>query len=337
MNMVLTKPATIGTTQIWGARIEPDGSDTWDRYELGPFIAGGGMGVVHELLPRFKQPIVAKLFNDAMIARIKGDPKIAMRLAALVRHRAIIAESLSFATWPRRILFNKHKPRDTTDIADSIIGFTMLKLDRTFSLHELEMAEDRRLRMTPSDTAHIAITIADQLSRMHAHPWGFVFGDLSPNNIHVTPDFKKVFFIDTDSFQFNFEAAKYTFTLGGITEGYTSPGAEQQLKATGRVSATHDDFVLAIHIFMLLMMDRRVPRHPFQSLQTPLNALIERRAFPFDNPQSYPVPAVCLDAYRSFPPSLRQAFTRTFTTPTPVTAREWTKLLSDYRRSLRPS
>lgn len=335
MTALAAKHSAPPFTTVWGARLEAD-KETWDRYTLGQQIAKGGMGAVYEIFPEYRPALVAKLFGDKMIARMKGDPKIARRLAALVKHRAEINKGLDFATWPRRMLFSKERPKGTTEIANTIIGFTMPRLERTISLQELLFAPDRKLRLTSHDTIFIAITIADQLNKLHSHDWGFVFGDLSPNNVHVATDFKKVTFIDTDSFQFNFQAEQYTFNLQGLTDGYKSPGVDDQLRMTGRVTPAHDDFVLAILIFMLLMMDKGVPRHPFQSMQTPLNSLIAKRAFPFDNPHTYPLPQNCKDAYAKFTPQLRAAFTRTFTTPRTVTAAEWTQILHEYRRCLRP-
>jgi DNA-binding helix-hairpin-helix protein with protein kinase domain len=336
MNVAVSaKHLAASKSTVWGVRLEPNGHETWDRYELGKLIASGGMGAVHELFPEFRPPLVAKLFGDGMLTRMKGDPKIAMRLAALVRNRSLIANELAFATWPRRMLFWKERPRGKDEITDTIIGFTMPRLDGTISLHELLMAEDRRLRLTPDHTAFIAISLADQLNRLHRHKWGFVFGDLSPNNVHVSTDFKAVTFIDTDSFQFEYQASKYSFTLEALTKGYKSPGADAQLKKAGRLTAAHDDFVLAILIFELLMMNRNRPRHPFQTMKTPLDTMISKRAFPFDDPQTYRLPAGCLEAYKSYPEPIRQAFTRTFTTPSTVTAEEWTVLLTQCRRFLR--
>lgn len=331
-----TTAKAAGDIHIWGARLDPKGNDDWTRYRLGKEIGKGGMAAVHEIFPEYRDPIVAKLFGADMLARIKGDPKIAMRLAALVRNRAKIGSELKFATWPRRMLFSKERPGSKQEIADTVIGFTMPRLRNTLSLQDLMMDPERRLRLTPEHTAYIAITLADQINRLHKHEWGFVFGDLSPNNVHISTDFNSVTFIDTDSFQFDFEASKYTFTLGGITKGYKSPGVEDQLRNTGRVTAAHDDFVLAILLFQLFMTDRKVPRHPFQYADTPLDAMIAKRDFPFDNPQTYRVPAPCLSAYATFPAPIQQAFSRSFTTPTPVSAAEWTMILSDYRRSLRP-
>lgn len=336
MNATLKAGDAPHITDVWGARLDSGGNESWTPYRIGKRIGKGGMGSVHEFTPVPQTPMLAKLFSPDMLARIKGDPKIAMRLAALAAHRDDIANALGFATWPRRMLFTKQRPRDKREIADTIVGFTMVRLQNTISLNQLLMDPDRRIRLTPHDTAHIAITLADQIGRMHKHKWGFVFGDFSPNNVHVGVTFKSVSFIDTDSFQFDFDASKYSFTLGGITPGYKSPGVDQQLKQTGRVTPAHDDFVLAIHLFQLFMVDRQMPRHPFQTLDTPLDVMISKRAFPFDNPSAYPVPRPCLDAYASVPPPIRAAFSRSFTTPATVSAEEWSLLLSEYRRSLRP-
>ncbi len=97
----------------------------------------------------------------------------------------------------------------------------MAELVGTVSLATLITDERTRFRLQRGQTAHILATIADQLSRMHKHGWGFVFGDMSPSNIHITHDHSKVLFIDTDSFQFDYtEGAPFSFAITGLTPGY---------------------------------------------------------------------------------------------------------------------
>ena len=72
------------------------------------------------------------------------------------------------------------------------------------SLATIITDERTRFRFNRHHTAHILTLLADQLNRMHKHAWGFVFGDMSPSNIHITHDRENVLFIDTDSFQFDY-------------------------------------------------------------------------------------------------------------------------------------
>ncbi len=273
-------PSTEGAS-VFGVSLNDPKNEDWTVYQVGKSLNAGGFGSVHLLTPLMKHPLVAKIYTEAMRERIKRDPKIAMRLVALAQHRLAITEALPFAVWPRRVLFAKKKPDGANDIAANILGFTMLQLMGTTSLFELMTNPEKRLRIQPVDIAHIAISIADQLARLHRHPWKFVFGDLSPNNIHVTNDYKAVHFIDTDSFQFDFQTGKYAFPPENLTRFYKSPGAEDAIRKKQRITAVHDDFVLAVLIFQLLMTMDNVPRHPFQCLDKGVDAMIEGRIFPF--------------------------------------------------------
>lgn len=327
-----TPPSTEGSS-IFGVSLNDPKNEDWTVYQVGKSLNKGGFGSVHLLTPPMKHPLVAKIYTEAMRERIKRDPKIAMRLVALAQHRVAITKDLGFAVWPRRVLFAKRHLNGTADIAANIVGFTMLQLFNTTSLFELMFNPEKRLRIRPVDLAHIAILIADQLARLHRHPWGFVFGDLSPNNIHISNDYNTVHFIDTDSFQFDFGTGKYSFPMENLTRLYKSPGAEAAIRAKQRITTTHDDFVLAVLVFQLLMTMSNVPRHPFECLDHNPDTLMESRIFPMERLAQYPVPAIIVAAYNSLPPDIRDAFKRTFTGPTPVTADEWTQILSaHYRR-----
>ncbi|HEX2842156.1 hypothetical protein [Hyphomicrobium sp.] len=291
----------------------------------------GGAGAVYQLMPRTDPPLVAKIYNDKVLQFIRSDRKYAQRIIALGLHRDELAKSLSFATWPRRLIFNEREPKDAQQ---ALLGFTMERLVGTTSLIDLVTQQNARFKITPDTTAFLCITLAAQLARMHRHPWTFVFGDMSPNNFHITADLTKVRFIDTDGFQFDYNNGMYTFRLSGLTPGFKSPGADASLQRTGRLTTTHDDFVLAILLFMMLMADKGMPIHPFQCGDTPEDVRIEKRQFPLSDPVQFPLPAPVVAAWNELPQKLRDAFTRTFTGPTPIPAAEWETILTDYRRCL---
>lgn len=319
---------------VWGCRLNREPTpDDYFQYTLGDSIGNpGGAGRAFKIHPRTDPPLVGKVYNPQLINRIKTDNKFSQRIVIMALHRDELHTSLPFATWPRRLLVTSKNPQR---LQDHLVGFSMEMLTGTVSLWELISQEQNRLRITRQDTLYIATTIADQVARMHRHPWGFVFGDISPRNIHVTLDLAKVRFIDTDSFQFDYNQGKYSFFLSGLTPGYSSPGSRTILTAQGRLTATHDDFVLATLIFMMLMADHQYfDTHPFRSGDHNEDDLIDSRQFPYDAPQSYPVPGPMLEAYQSFAPDIRAAFTRSFTQPTPVTAKEWTDILIKQRRLL---
>ncbi len=315
----------------WGARLHPQ-KDDYFQFTLGePMGTVGGAGAVYQLMPRSTPPLVAKVYNDRVLQRIRSDRKYAQRIIALALHGNELAKSLPFATWPRRVIFSERNPKNPQQ---ALLGFTMERLVGTVSLLDIITQKNTRVRVTPNVTAYLAITLADQIARLHRHPWTFVFGDLSPNNIHVTADLSQVRFIDTDGFQFDYNNGKYNFALSGLTPGFKSPGADAALQTSGRLTTTHDDYVLAILIFMLLMADQGMPTHPFQCRDTPEDANIENRLFPLANPSQHRLPPPVIQAFNAIPEPVRNAFIKTFTSATPIPASQWVTLLSDYRRCL---
>lgn len=315
----------------WGARLHSI-KDDYFKFTLGePMGTAGGAGAVYQLMPRTEPPLVAKLYNDKVLNIIRSDKKYAQRIIALAFHRDELAKSLPFATWPRRIIFTHKNPDDAQQ---ALLGFTMERLVGTTSLIDLITQQNARLKITPDTTAYLCITLANQVALLHRHPWAFVFGDMSPNNIHVTADLAQVRFIDTDGFQFDYNNGKYNFRLSGLTPGFKSPGSDAVMQSHGRLTSTHDDYVLAILLFMLLMADKGMPIHPFQSGDTPEDARIERRQFPLAETAQFPLPKPVIDAWNTRPHELRATFIRAFTAPTPVKAAEWVKVLSNYRRCL---
>lgn len=315
----------------WGARLHPQ-KDDYFQFTLGePMGTAGGAGAVYQLMPRSTPPLVAKVYNDRVLQRIRTDKKYAQRIIALALHRDELAKALPFATWPRRLIFSERSPADPQQ---ALLGFTMERLVGTVSLLDVITQKNARVRITPDVTAFLAITLADQVARLHRHPWTFVFGDLSPNNIHVTANLNQVRFIDTDGFQFDYNNGKYAFALSGLTPGFKSPGADAALQNSGRLTTTHDDYVLAILIFMLLMADQGMPTHPFQCGDAPEDTRIEIRQFPLAEPGKFRLPPPVVAAFNAIPETLRNTFIRTFTANVPLPAAEWVSVLSEHRRCL---
>ncbi|WP_414462460.1 hypothetical protein [Hyphomicrobium sp. DY-1] len=314
---------------VWGARIEEHEDDDWFQYKVvAPVGNEGGAGAVYTLSPNTEPPLVGKFYNEDLRASMTTNREAALRIILPALHRDGLNQALDFASWPRRILFDVMDP-PAAELHKHIIGFTMELLIGTKSLNTLLGKDSDRRNLTRERTIHIAITLADQLAKMHRHTWGFVFGDMSPMNIHVTKDFAKVLFIDTDSFQFDNGA--FECKLTGLTPEYSSPGARAAIAANRRVTATHDDFVLAVLIYQLLMRDLGFECHPFSMDGDDADDIIDRRFFPMDAGETNGFMA---NAYKELPEDIRAAFTQTFTKDNPVTALQWIPLLTNYRRSL---
>jgi DNA-binding helix-hairpin-helix protein with protein kinase domain len=320
---------------VWGVRLHRSTPDHWERYQLGSHLNRGAAGSVYRIDKKTTPPLVAKVYEARILDRVRAEAPFRQRIIALAMHREQLMSELPFAFWPRRILFDTQDPAPDK-IPRSIVGFTMAALPDTRPLSELLNNDTARLRITHADNIHIAQLLASQIARLHTHSWGFVFGDMSPNNIHVSHDYKNVYFIDTDGFQFSFQAPRYAFAPPGLTPTYRAPAAQQTIINGGRLTPRHDDFVLAIIIFQILMAQAGFTRvHPFSSLQSNEDDNIEKRIFPFANPTQYPVPHQVLDYYKSLPPEIQQAFEWTFTSRRQsLTAADWPSLLAGYRRGL---
>ena len=297
-------------------------------------IDAGGAAAVYSLTAKTTPQLVAKIYDGSILERVRKEPAFRQRIIALAQHREQLMAELPFAFWPRRILFTRRAPGEP-QIPHAILGFTMAALPNTTSLTNLLSDHAARMRITHADSIHIACTLADQIAKLHRHAWRFVFGDMSPNNIHVTHNFASVYFIDTDAFQFQYNHPHFAFGIPGLTPGFESRGARQSSRPaapsppTTTISSRHHHFPDP---------DGAVRPHPSPPVQLRNSTEadnINARRFPYSNPIAYPVPALPLAFYRSLPSDIHLAFMQTFTTVTPFPAAQWPSLLSGYRRGLR--
>lgn len=321
----------VGAT-VWGILSDLDGNEDWKEYTVADQVGeAGGNASVHKLIDGAGSPLVGKFYNCEATERLRSDKIHALRLILPSRHRLALEENLEFVVFPRRILIDRPDPGD--DPLTHIVGFSMNLHEGFYSLTDLIEQEDaRRFSYTPDTTLCILITIADQLARLHDHPWRFVFGDMTPNNVLVSRNYETIRFIDVDGYQFSNGA--YDFPLTGLSPGYISPDAYKRLEKADRLTSAHDDFLLAIIISQMLMADHgHLRTHPFNISGQDKNDLIERRRFTYElAPED--VDEGIISAYRTLPDELRDAFRQTFTTDAVVTAAAWASLLQKNRRYL---
>lgn len=309
---------------ISALRYDPDGSHHWMSYTLDEQIAFGGAATIWSIAQSSNPTLLLKIFKPDQKDFIKKNAVFVDRLIPLAQHRDDLLKTLPFCAWPRRLLFRSAN-LDPATFVDDIAGFSMATLDNSKKLSSILFTDRARLHITPQASRHIAITIADQLDRMHNHPWQFVFGDLSPNNIHIGNNLQDVFFLDTDAFQYkaHLDGHDYAFPLAGVTDGYTSPARLAGLP-TDYMQPAHDDFVLAILILQLYMADLGITDwHPLQMSGRTENQNITDGYFPLNAPGPLKVQDYVVEKYRSIPAPLRNAFENTFTHKTKLTARQW--------------
>jgi len=313
---------------------------SWISIETGDAVGRpGGAARVHRIdnTPN-GLPAVAKLFNDDHLKKI-SNPKgyDHERLLYLVTHHKTLAASHPYVAWPthiitsgRNILVNNRI--DPTALKHNIRGVVMNRLRATYPLAALLTTR----HVTAKHRSHkanitVAIKLAEHLADLHAAAHKFVFADLSPANIHVDMNFGDVSFIDADGIQMTLPGSTSTITGTARTPGYISPPD----LCTPIFTTAHDDFVLAILIFQLLIAHSGAASHPFRTYDgsTESEAIVARR-FRFTNIPDEIKNHLDIKAWNQWHPILRTNFLRTFTTHHVLPAREWALLLGKFRDTL---
>ena len=328
-------------TPLACVRLETESGDLshdWRGLTVGDLVTTnsvGGTSAVYALgvKEQHSPPMVAKIFNENTRKIFKTKPEHSARLLFLAVNQRDLAEKLEFCIWPRRLLLlKKAKPGE---LSQNIIVFGMDRLEKTVSLEELIEDEEIQASFSQRDYVAVACNLADALKRLHAHDYHFVFGDFSARNVHIEKgDQRRIKFIDTDSFQFHPPNLPKPFTTPFVTAGFSSPGARKLVLDKQVLPRSHDEFVLAIHIFILLMGSKGRPANPFDSSDNnDLAHMIETRDFVYSDAATSAVPPVLLETYNSLPKDIRDAFARSFK-HSPLTAAQWGALLATYWGSL---
>lgn len=322
--------------KIWAARIA-DGvkDDETVQYTLGaPIGKEGGFGKVFTITPdkgtHHNPALVAKFFHADKIKKLHSDVAYARRMFALALSADDLNTNLPFCSWPRRLIFTEKRPKQAQT---AVLGFTMARIPTLISLEDILLNHSVRAKLKPQDTIHILLLIADRLSRMHKHPYRFVFSDFSDRNVLVSYDFNQVYFIDPDAYCFH---RNFDFPFSGTSEPYISPYSVSGKSGRDMLPPEHDHFTFAILVFRILMANLNRPvTSPFQKCgQKEQQDLVRERIFPLDRYPEYKRPTPVRETYARLPTDVRAAFTKTFTTETPVTVEEWISILSKHRRSL---
>jgi len=342
----MVQPIPAKGTRYFALLIDESNQPDWYDITLNSVFNKGGAAELWTVdTDNANFTILAKLWNDEVLAGIAAHPPEAGRLIPLIRHRDELYAKLRFVVWPRRILFTR--PELDNSVAD-IRGFTMSKLSGYRKLFAvLDAAQEGETPLKLHEAAYLAEALCGNVQRLHAHPWQFRFGDLTPNNILVDAQLTDLYFVDADSFQFTyndpFTGAAQQIAINGLTPGYTSPEAIAANKRRQRgaflppLSEDHDNFILAILIYQILMSHFGLGgTHPFQgSNEDLLDTYIENRQFAPELPDP-PINDYIVAQYKRIPENIRSAFRHTFIDQKPLKPAEWKRLISDSWRSLPP-
>ncbi len=211
---------------------------------LGAEVGQGGEGIVFDV--RSSTDIVAKIYHQPLSTERANK----IRLMASLR-----SEEISRLTaWPTNLLSTKQGQRP--------IGLLMPKVFGTKDIHRLYSVKSRRTDFQRVDWRFL-IRAASNTARAFGavHQMNCVIGDVNHGSILVGQD-ATVKLIDCDSFQIISGNQRYLCGVGVDT--FTPPELQGHTFAGVVRTPNHDNFGLAVMIFLLLFMGK----HPFAGLYT---------------------------------------------------------------------
>lgn len=223
------------------------------------------------------------------------------------------------------------------DEEDQYVGFLMPLIDKrqNATLAQIYHPESRR-KTAPTFTWKSLLSIAANIAALldALHTANYVVGDLNESNILVNIQTGKVHLIDCDSIQVPAPDKKMFRCLVGKPE-YTPP--ELQGVAFNRVDRLpeHDNFALAVLIFLLLMEGV----HPFTGARLDADTVplpgdnIRRKQWPYASSTALQPPRYALPL-NMLPLKLQELMQRCFLDGNKdphwrPTAREWFKALEE--------
>lgn len=288
---------------------------------FGAELGRGGEGSVYEITSANK--IVAKVYHQAL------HPKKQEKIQTMVHLKQ--DSLLKFSTWPVDIL---------KDPNNEIIGFIMPRLTGK-EIHKL-YGPKTRVQEFPQATYAFLVHTSANLARAFAavHDSGHVIGDVNHGNFYVT-DQGTVMLVDCDSFQIQTQQHVFRCEVG--IPMYQPPELQQVTSYRDlERSPNHDNFGLAVFIFMLLFMGR----HPFAGVyggseDMPIEKAISQHRFAYSKDAAAKLmkPPPGAAPLSTVPPAMAQMFERAFAiggaTAQRPKAEEWVHALQTMAGNLR--
>ncbi len=285
-------------------------------YSLGSLIARGGEGAVYTLSSHPGR--CAKIYSRGV------DVIRAEKLQALIklnRHQLQTASA-----WPDEMI---------VDRAKKPVGFAMPAISGGKPLHLYITPSDRQ-KHAPNATYSKLVAVSANLARAVTtfHQAGVVLADINFSNFLVLPD-ATVRIIDCDSVQIG---SKAKFRSGVAMEEFVPPELQGKRMVHVQRTIDHDNYGLAVLIFLLLAMGR----HPCSGNGgTPIGEAIAARMHPFSSKHSKTCPFCVLgiEPLEIMSSEMRALFKKAFegggllSAPRP-SALDWTKAIEEFRSSM---
>jgi DNA-binding helix-hairpin-helix protein with protein kinase domain len=241
---------------------------------LGNELGRGGEGTVFQVASASQQ--AAKIYHEPL-NRERAD-KIRV-MSSLLRDHPITR----LTAWPIDLLLKR---------SGEPIGFLLPKVSGT-DVHRLYSPKSRRTDFQSADWRFLIRTAANIARAFGAvHDAGCVIGDVNHGSILVAQN-ATVRLIDCDSFQLSSGGRRFLCDKG--VETFTPPELQDR-SFTGVIrTQNHDNFGLAVVIFLMLFMGR----HPFAGCylkqgEMPISRAIKESRFAYGVPRS--------DAHMERPP-----------------------------------
>ncbi len=205
---------------------------------LGKRLGQGGEGSVFEVAG--STDIVAKIYHRP------PTPQLAEKIRAMAARRTEQIDRLT--AWPLGLL-SLH--------SGAPIGLTMPRIAGFKDVHHLYSPKSRRIEFPQADWRFL-VRAAANLARAFAtvHETSCVIADVNQSGVMVAQD-ARIRLIDCDSFQVTVGSTRYLCEVGVPT--FTPPELQGRPFAELVRTPNHDNFGLAVLIFLILFMGR----HPF--------------------------------------------------------------------------
>ena len=218
----------------------PDIVDTSGRdIRLTTLLGRGGEGAVYGISASNEH--VAKIYHRPLSA----DRATKIRLMASVTNATV----RGLSAWPIDLVLSKSNRTP--------VGLLMPKIENAKDVHKLYSPKSRITEFQRADWRFL-ILAATNIARSFGaiHSTGCIIGDVNEGSVLVASD-AKVKLIDCDSYQVIANGRRFACEVGVDT--FTPPELQgKNLRDIVRTT-NHDNFGLAVMVFMLLFMGR----HPF--------------------------------------------------------------------------
>lgn len=274
-------------------------------------ISKGGEGIIYDTGMGYKY---IKLYHDNVWSIQRANKITAMRAFA-----PNLPETIC---WPLEAVFHP-------DRSPEPIGYEMLnvksKSPDAIALDELlyDLSYENPWKWSRSDLVNLCSNIARNLKALHEN--NIIMGDVNPKNILVDQK-GKVWFIDTDSYQFTFDSKTYRCEVG--TPEFSSPNLYRKKCKYREVDRTLDDenFATACLFFQILFLGESPFPTEAKSIR---NSIIYHKFRLYGNRarrHNY--------KWGNLTEAIQKVFENTFLQGIYVDESEWIKLLTDMETAI---